>query len=261
MSDWETRFERLELKYLIDERTARDIYAAMHPFCEPDEHNPPEFGRGYTIYSLYLDTPTRGFYRAKVRDEPDRIKLRARTYNSDGPVHLEVKRKRVDVIQKTRASVAREHWVRAAMGLERPLRDTPSQRKLQERFAYLMTITGANPTLLVRYEREAYVSTVDRYARVTFDRRVVAQPITGWELIGDSTTWCSLAGDWLRYGYHSPVLLELKCETLMPRWMSYLIRRFDLRVQGFSKYCRGVDVVAGCLRGCDPSPGPRGDFV
>jgi hypothetical protein len=261
MSDWETRFERLELKYLIDEQKAREVYAAVAPYCVSDTHNPSEVGTGYTIYSLYLDTPSKWFYRAKMQDEPDRIKLRCRAYTSDGPVHLEVKRKRVDVIQKTRATVAREHFMRAACGLERPLRDTPSQRSLLTRFAYLMTLTGATPTLLVRYEREAFVSTVDHYARVTFDRRVVAQQVSEWDLLGDPTAWCSLAGQWLSQGFHSPVLLELKCETLMPRWMSAVIQRFGLRVQGFSKYCRGIDVTDGCLRGCNPSPGPLGAFT
>lgn len=249
-----TRFERLELKYLIDEQLARVLQAEIAPYCVADEHNPVS-GKGYDIFSLYLDTPSNTFYRAKLRNEPDRLKLRARTYSPVSPVHLEVKRKCRDVIEKTRVSVEREVVERAASGLENPIVDTPSQWGYLQRFAYLMTLTGAGPILLVKYEREAYVSAVDRYARVTFDRNVFAQRVHGWDLVGQETAWHSLEADWIADGGPSPVLLELKCETLVPYWMSALIQRHNLRLQGFSKYTRGLELTEGRMRGRETRPG------
>jgi SPX domain protein involved in polyphosphate accumulation len=255
------RFERLELKYVIDELRARIILSEILPYCRPDPHNPPEAGLGYDIFSLYLETPSYSFYRAKMRNEPDRIKLRARTYSTTSPVHLEVKRKCVEVIEKTRAAVKRRTSHEVLRGYASPIDDTPTQRSYIERFAYFSMLTGARPMVLVRYDREAYVSSVDRYARITFDRHVVAQRVDTWDLVGQESAWTSVAGRWFWNGAISPVLLELKCETVMPHWMSRLIRRHDLRAQGFSKYCRGLEASEGMLRGIDASPTPRGAFV
>lgn len=260
-SEGVARFERLELKYVIDELRARTILSDILPYCRPDLHNPQEPGVGYEIFSLYLETSSHTFYHAKMRNEPDRIKLRARTYSSTSPVHLEVKRKCGEVIEKTRAAVVRRTSHEAVRGLATPIDDTPTQREYAERFAFFSTLTGAQPMLLVRYDREAYVSSVDRYARVTFDRHVVAQRVHGWDLVGLESAWTSVAGRWFWAGMYSPVLLELKCETVMPHWMSKLIQRHQLRAVGFSKYSRGLEVSEGLLRGVDPSPTPRGAFV
>ena len=240
----ESRFERLELKYLIDEQLARAIRSEILPYCAPDRHNSPTDG-GYMIHTLYLDTPNLAFYRAKMRDEPDRVKLRVRAYDSDGPLHFEVKRKCRDVVEKTRAVVARDRCDAASRGAAGPLGKDRSCRSYLERFVYLRALTGAAPISLIRYHREAYQSRFDRYARVTFDRQVAAQPVRSWEFEGEDEHWSSLAGRWLRSGHHSPVLLELKCERVMPAWMSALIRRHGLKRQGFSKYCRGIDVTIG----------------
>lgn len=256
----ESRFERLELKYLIDEQTATAIRHEILPYCSPDRHNSPIHG-GYMINTLYLDTPNLAFYHAKMRDEPDRVKLRVRAYDSDGPLHFEIKRKCRDVVEKTRAIVARDRCDAASRGSAGPLGRDRRSRSYLERFVYLRTMTGAAPISLIRYHREAYQSHIDRYARVTFDRQVAAQPVRGWDFDGEDERWCSLAGSWMRGGHHSPVLLELKCETVMPSWMSVLIQRHELKRQGFSKYCRGVDVTAGAQRGMDATPGPRGVYV
>ena len=51
MSSFESRFERLELKYLIDEATAQQVRRDIEPFCRPDIHNPrsPAGRRGYEV--------------------------------------------------------------------------------------------------------------------------------------------------------------------------------------------------------------------
>jgi hypothetical protein len=163
-------FERLELKYLIDEVTAAAIRRAIAPHCEPDLFN-GTVGRGYSIRSLYLDSPGLVCFRAKERGDHDRFKLRARTYDAYGQVHLEIKRKRGDVVWKERAAVPRESWAEAAQGWRAP--HTKNPRAL-ERFARLTAELGAEPRMMVDYEREAYASHHDGYARVTFDRHVMA---------------------------------------------------------------------------------------
>lgn len=258
----QTRFERLELKYQIDESLVRIFRSEIAPYCMADAHGRPELEGRYPISTLYLDTPCLDFYGQKKRREMDRFKLRVRTYGPASPALLEVKRKCGDVVHKTRAIVRRDLVEEAVRGGGRPLHDTPEQRQNLDRFAFLAARTGARPVTLIRYVREAWVSRVDRYARVTFDRHIGARMVEGWQLGGDDEggEWCSLAGEWLRDGAHAPVLLELKCETRMPDWMAALIRRHELRKKGFSKYCRGLEVASGWRLGLDAAPGPRGTF-
>lgn len=228
-------FQRLEFKYLIDEQQAEQIRRHIAPYCVPDRYNGTA-GLGYPISSLYLDTSSYAFHLAKLRNDPDRVKLRARVYDDVGPVHLEVKRKQVDVIHKTRATVPRDQWVDAAHGFG-PRLDGRQARHL-EAFAHLAAQSGAQPQLLVQYEREAYASTVDQYARVTFDRAVRASIQRGWEFEPDG------AWSYLDAGREGRVegftLLELKAELLMPYWMVELVRTLRLKNTGFSKYSSGI---------------------
>lgn len=235
----QTEFERLELKFLIDEPTAGRIRTALLATCEADK----AAGGGYPVTSLYFDSPGMAFHLAKLRNAPDRFKLRARVYGASSPVFLEVKRKVGDVVIKRRVVVAREGWADSAVGFGEPLDGTARSRELLEQFAVLLARTGAEPRLLVDYVREAYASSVDRYARVTFDRvlRVQEQRDFGFE--GEPGGWAPIDGAYTVDDLSSPVVLELKCEARMPRWMTALITNFELRFQGFSKYSNGIAVT------------------
>lgn len=227
------RFERLELKYHLTERQAEVIRRAIEPWCVPDAYNGP---RGYMISSLYLDSPTLEFHRARLRNDRDRLKLRIRTYESTGPAQLEIKRKVGKIIAKERTAVARD-----ALLVEN------GDDEIADLFHTLRHRTGAEPRLTVRYLREAWTSRVDSYARVTFDRNILAAAArpTDWTLHPTPDgSWSRLdRGGHLHDGVTSSVLLELKCEAFVPRWMSDLITRFELRSTGFSKYSTGVQRV------------------
>ena len=245
-----TRFQRLELKYLIDEQSAERIRSDLAAYCEPDAHNPERSGRrhladqqGYEIDSLYLDSPSLALHRAKERGDPERIKLRVRSYAATGPAILELKRKSADVISKTRVAVSRQHIEDAVSGLGRPLHDSPEARAFLAHFAELAARIGAEPKLLIHYEREAFASVVDEYARVTFDRKIRAKRVDHWDLSGHPERWHAFDERWLSHQRLPPVVLELKCETLVPRWISQLIRDHGLRRVSFSKYSLGTHVA------------------
>jgi len=247
MSGFETRFERLELKYLIDELTAERVRREIAPYCEPDPHNLARSGLqrrpgrlGYAIDSLYLDSPGLAFHQAKERGDPERLKLRIRTYPRHSPAVLELKRKASDVIDKTRVVVDRKLAEEAACGLAPARDDTPEARRFLNRFGLIVAKAGAGPTLHVRYEREAYSSVVDEYARVTFDRRIAAQRASGWDLEPDPRNWCEFDDHWLPEYRNRSVVLELKCQSSVPYWISDLVRRNSLSRRSFSKYSTGI---------------------
>jgi len=230
---------RYELKYVVPERLARAIARAIAPYCALDRHSAAQPDHQYRIISLYLDSPGRAFHLAKVFRQYRRLKLRVRTYNEqgNGPVLLEVKRKIGNVVVKGRTSVPPATWI------ERLIGPAPADSDLAERdFRSLLDRHGAQPTLLVRYRREAHVSQVDDYARVTFDRQLQYQASSTWDLTGPARGW-SAHDDVLATHVATGVVLELKSTQAVPTWMQALVRRFDLIRCGFSKYCTGVERV------------------
>lgn len=235
---YQTLFERLELKYFVTEATAQAIVQAIKPYCVSDEHN-GEAGAGYSIRSLYLDSPSLACFRAKERSDPDRVKLRARVYDAAGPVSLEIKRKRGDVVWKERASVPRKDWSEYAQGFGPELK---RGARALERFTRLAAELAAEPKVLIDYEREAYASTFDGYARVTFDRKVRALACESWNVddTGERSTPVVVFDE---EQPEARVVLELKCEQFMPRWMADLIHDFDLRRVGFSKYNTAMSML------------------
>ncbi len=250
MAGFEARFERLELKYLIDEFTADRVRRDIEPFCRPDAHNGTggdSGGLGYGISSLYLDSPALKLFWAKERGDPERLKLRVRTYRGSSIAVLELKRKISDVISKTRAGVARAQVAPIARG-QLPEPSNPEVDRFLNDFALTSMKVGAQPTLHVRYDREAYSSEVDTYARVTFDRGIRAQRTRDWALDAGRDGWLSF-DDYRRPDQRDrTVVLELKCQSLVPWWITNLIRTHALKQQSFSKYGIGI-YLTGLLNG------------
>jgi hypothetical protein len=244
---FETRLERLELKYLIDEPAAARVRRAILPYCRPDPHGASPKGagaiRGYPVLSLYLDTPGLAFYRAKERGDPERMKLRLRRYRGLEGFYLEEKLRSADVVAKTRALATGGALRDACHGLAKLHRDTPEARRFAERFACLVLATGAEPALRVRYEREAYTSDVDAYARITFDRDVEFQRAAEWELEGDARGWCDLESFLVAGAPRPLVILEIKCATQVPAWLVDAIRGCELRRDSASKYSLGISLT------------------
>lgn len=254
MSNFKSRFERLELKYLIDEATAERIRRDVEPFCAPDRHSlvtTPAGDcarRGYEVSSLYLDTPGLAFYHAKERGDPERVKLRIRGYGGSPRAILECKRRVADVIDKTRVTVDRKDVERAAAGGIDPGPDHPEARRFLTDFAATLARSGAEPTLLLRYVREAWVSDVDHYARVTFDREIAACRTRRYSLDAPhDERWCRFDDHWHREEETRSVVLELKCHSCIPGWMTDLIRKHALKRQSFSKYSIGIYLTSSAL--------------
>jgi hypothetical protein len=247
MRRFETHFQRLELKYVIDEPTAVRIRRDLGSYCRMDEYCAAGPGgalgavpHSYLVHTLYLDTPSLAFHRAKERGEPERFKLRFRGYSARGATAFELKRRSHDVIDKTRAMVEPGGIEAAARGFGKPLDDRPEARHFLSRFSRLVAETGAGPSLLVRYWREAYASRVDPYARVTFDRRVAVQRTSAWDHRGHGDRWCELEHHLSDRAPRPFVILEFKCPLRVPSWVLDLIQRYDLRRRSVSKYSIGI---------------------
>jgi hypothetical protein len=238
------RIERREYKYLTDEATAARVREAVRPFCRLDAHGAKKPGGCYTIHSLYFDTPDLALYVANLRELVDRFKLRARTYPADrpekdsAPVFLEVKRRVNDVILKTRGQVPRSQWARLVEdpGAPIPPSITGFNRDAVERFLALAHTFHAGPVNAVRYEREAWVSQIDHYARVTIDRCVRSQPQGRASLEVEPSGWRYTDHPASQQSLASMTIVELKFTSAVPRWMMHIVQSLDLMRSSFSKY-------------------------
>jgi SPX domain protein involved in polyphosphate accumulation len=233
--------ERYEYKYLIPERLVPAIRAAARTTCRLDEH--AKAGGSYAIRSLYLDTDGYHLYWANEREQRNRFKARIRTYpGKPAPVFFEIKRRIGDVIVKTRAAVPEPLW---KQGLADPgsISLPPHAKRGLEKFYMLAQTYHLRPRVLVEYDREAYVSVVDNYARLTFDRRIVCQAQDALDLDAAPSRWRAV-DHLVKTLTPEPVcVLELKFERVAPRWMVDLIKRLELVRLSFSKYCYSIDAL------------------
>ena len=236
---------RYESKYAISREMVPEIRAFIQPFCTPDPYThgfPPE----YTITTLQLDSPDFALHYAKEREAVNRFKLRARTYGQIGsaPVFAEIKAKMEETIMKTRVAVPFGLWGKELLfGVKVP-RCFKSEKQEVDflQFKRLVWEIGAQPVALVRYIRESYVGTVDRYARVTFDRKLQYQMTRSWTDFGRSGTWHGMDSTEAQgFGLpYSSVILELKALSHMPVWVMDLVERFQLKKLGNCKYSTAV---------------------
>ena len=231
-----THIERYEIKYLLPERLVPEVRAMIKPLCVLDEHAGPN--GSYPIRSHYLDTDRFDLFFANEREQRDRFKARIRSYpRANAPVFLEIKRRVGDVIVKSRASLKEGLWQRA---FESPAEAARTGKKGVIEFVNRVHRYHLRPRLMVEYDREAYESTIDDYARVTFDRRIVCQvkETLGNEV--DERRWRHVDHPAQTRTLENICVLELKFERRPPRWMNNLIQRLDLVRMSFSKYCYGV---------------------
>jgi hypothetical protein len=207
------RLERYELKYHIPLEMVSRLDAFLLPWCSLDSHSENSETGFYWVSSLYLDSPRWTFFKWKEAGQPDRFNMRIRAYGENPSPHsprfFEVKRKRGDVVTKTRD---------------------------EERFHALSTTYNASPVLLTQYRRKAWFGVHEDYARVTVDMGLRWREEQGFDF--------SLQTDRMRPSdlpeYFRPgtnAVLELKCpKGEVPWWMLDLIRFLDLQRTSFSKY-------------------------
>jgi SPX domain protein involved in polyphosphate accumulation len=232
--------KRYEFKYLIPERLVPAIRAVALTTSRIDEYAGDD--GTYRIRSLYFDTDRFDLYWANDREQADRFKVRARSYpGKNSPVFLEVKRRVHDVIIKTRGAVAASEWREVLRGSAAARAHVlPGAQAAVDRFLSVLCRHHLRPVIVVEYEREAYVSDVDAYARLTFDRKVVAQPRETVDLEAGPHLWRAIDNPVRTWTPEPVCVLELKFERRPPAWMVSMVRRLELVRRSFSKYCYGV---------------------
>jgi hypothetical protein len=230
--------ERYELKYRIPMSMVKPICNFIDAFCEMDHYSATSPDHFYTINSLYLDSPRLYFLRQKEAGVSNRFSMRIRSYGDDPkpPYFFETKYKLREFVKKRRGKVKLDNWAEL---FDRPelvsgLEDD-SQANVQH-FLDIASIYNVSPVIFAQYRRLAYLSTIDDYARVTFDRDLRYMSTNEFTVRPEEKRMCHYDNLDAFIEPGTNVVLELKCERKVPVWIVDLIKHFDLTQGSFSKY-------------------------
>ncbi len=236
--------QRYEAKFVIPEKMIKPVSEFASIYCFLDKYSERTEDNFYCINNLYLDTPDYLFLKRRLYGRANRFNMRIRTYSniSSIPCFFEIKQKNVNIIKKYRAEINDKNWQRAfeLPGYEEPNGDGSGENSNRDLFFRLAYSYCATPKVLTQYMRKAYVSDVDDYARVTFDKDMRFQVADGYNLTPNEDKMVPLDDETI-FDPACNVVLELKCYTTqVPLWMIDLIRYFNLRKRHFSKYVAGI---------------------
>lgn len=237
--------ERYELKYTIPLDMVGPVCDFVTPYCTLDKYSSESENAYYRVNNLYLDSPDYHFLKMKLNRAENRFNMRIRSYGDPPslPYFLEIKQKTGDVIRKYRTRVYNPDWYKSYTepGYEDlEVKDDPiettNEVKNKIRFERLVYTYNVAPKVFTQYLRKAWVSDVDDYARVTFDRDLRFRHATDYNLNAPEDEMISCDPE-IVFDPGCSLILELKCYTAhVPLWMIDMIRYFNLRRRGFSKY-------------------------
>lgn len=242
--------ERFEMKFTIPSSMVEPISNFASVYCSPDKYSQQSDSGYYKVNNLYFDSPEYLFLRMRLASVQNRFNMRVRSYGDEAgmPYFMEIKQKTGQIIKKYRAIVTQPDWYRVFTepGFESH-DESNDQLEIRNRdlFERMIYSYNASPKVLTQYIRNAWVSDVDDYARVTFDRELKYTPESEYNLVPDDDLMVSCDPETV-FDPDCSVVLELKCySAFVPLWMIDLIRYFDLQRRSFSKYMTGVREVLG----------------
>jgi len=237
---------RYEFKYLLPSERRAEVLELVAPHVRPDDHARPMDGGlvGYTVHTLYLDTPRLTDYFERLERRKVRRRLRVRTYGLPGegqPVFLENKRKSGKWVVKHRAPVGdADAWC----GSHDPQPWTTLAATVPERGRYAATsfcrlVAGDRrlPVSVVHYQREVLVPRTDNshHVRLTLDHGVRATVVSSAQHLFAAPEVELIPREW--------IVMELKFEGTAPGWMRDLTTHLGITAVPVSKF--GLSVARG----------------
>ncbi len=206
-----------EVKFLIDEPTARSVEEWARRSLAPDPHG---IDGVYETTSLYCDTPEFSIY-FRTPSYYRRRKFRIRRYASGTLAYLERKTRWGDRVAKLRTTIALDELPRLASAESTPTWDGYSfHRRLKGR--------RLGPSCHIVYTRTAFVGDCpESPLRLTLDRKVQGIPTAQWTLALPGAAKPLLKDQ---------VILELKYRAALPAPFKKLMADVKLIPGSISKY-------------------------
>jgi SPX domain protein involved in polyphosphate accumulation len=234
---------RYEMKYFLPQGAEDDVRQMIQPHVVHDPHARDGSGYRYIVSSLYFDTPFLDYYYEKLDGVKMRKKVRIRCYDPESlpeRAFLEIKRRFNNKIYKERCPMNTQLLpavIDEADGTDFSAALPHARRRTLSRFHYLIRMDDLHPTILIAYDREAFVGRDDDRIRVTLDLDVRSRLCNG---IDDFQGWREMKRIIPR-----GTILELKFDDRMPFWLVRMVRKLGLRAQSISKYCHAIEAWHG----------------
>lgn len=217
---FQTVFQRYELKYLLTREQKERILSVMERYMLPDK-----FGKS-TVRNIYFDTDSYRLIRRSNEKPIFKEKLRLRSYcrvSETDTVFAELKRKYNKTVYKRRLPLPESDAMRWLTREAPP----PIENQISREIDYFLDFYGPlRPTVFLSYERAAYYAH-DSDFRVTFDENILSR--TEDVRLSEEIGGIPLLED----GF---VLMELKCPGCIPLWMTEVLSRERIYKTSFSKY-------------------------
>jgi hypothetical protein len=244
-------FNRYEIKYLVDRSLIDELRTEFRQRLDLDEYATQG---GYSVWSLYYDTPALRFYWEKIEGLRFRRKLRLRLYGEpaavtdETPVFVEIKQRVNRVTQKRRVLVPYGQ-ARQLCDERRMIDYDRSGVPFLEEVLGLVDGLDLRPVAMTGYRREAYVGRdADVGLRVTLDHRIRGRDR---DLnLGAETENRLIIPPRL-------AVLEVKANDRVPYWLTDLTARRSLSVVRVSKYCQSVEAFGRAPRSAFHVPDAR----
>lgn len=230
---------RYEFKFPLGAADRAAVLACAREVMRPDPHG---VAAVYRIASLYYDSPDRLAYREKLDGELRRRKFRLRWYPDDSPTgfsaaFFEIKHRIDQRVSKERIRLEPEgalallsdpgELVRLA-GHARPGADPGTLGNVLRQ----VERQRLEPVTVISYVREAWMGALDERLRVTFDSEIQAHAPSAWTEASRGTGRALLPQERL--------LLEVKFDRRLERWLRDAVVDRGLLQRRFSKYAAGV---------------------
>jgi hypothetical protein len=234
---------RYELKYVTDEAKAEALTQFIKPYLQVDRYSKLQWGEGYPITSLYLDSDDLRLCWESLTGIKNRFKLRIRSYTDelDYPRFFEIKRRINTVIVKSRARVMDRDVPALLAGLPLPPQNYSADTEALDQFQLYINSIKAKPKILIRYMRRAYEGDSETRVRVTFDSKLCYCVTDAPEVRFGGRGWQE---NTLTIG---GVILEIKFTNRYPPWLGRMVECLDLRQEAISKYA--TSIVDACSLG------------
>jgi SPX domain protein involved in polyphosphate accumulation len=229
------KFNRFELKYLLDYDFAQEVIEKLKPYMNPDSHG-DKLGN-YFISSLYYDTDDFRFFWEKIEGEKFRRKLRIRMYQDGKKVtdktkaFVEIKQRMNKVTQKRRIIVPYKDAL-ALCNEYKPIKVDPEDKHVAEEMLHMLHTDQLKPQCITSYQRRAFNGTdADPGLRVTFDTNLRYRRLN-LDMADKQIGPFMLPPD--------KVVMEIKVNDRIPYWLTEFAADANFQLVRISKYCEGL---------------------
>lgn len=231
MAGFKDVFQRIEVKYLLDDMQYTELRKRLEGMAEVDSYGKT------SILNIYFDTPDYKLIERSLEKPVYKEKLRLRTYgvaDDDTNAFIEIKKKYKGVVYKRRISMPYKKAMEYLVDGKRP----EQRSQISDEIDYFLKYyKGIRPAMAISYDRIAMAGTTDPDLRITFDTNI------RWRTDKLSLSEGNVGKDILLPGQH---LMELKIAGAMSIELAKILDELNIRKTSFSKYGKGyVDYMYG----------------